>query len=181
MATHPDRSVDSDRFQYSVRALLVVVTATCVLLGFLQWVLPNDVSIGFRIGFAVMIAALIAYAVRVVNHGKRHPWKTPEDFVIVKVDAKWRRRVKSPYIMGPIAALTGVSVSFATFFLFRCGQAEEFGVFEWIAVPSSFLIIYLVPGFYMSLASEVMSELLKPEVPEVKVEGRIVEAAAGTT
>jgi hypothetical protein len=78
--------------------------------------------------------------------------------------------------MGPIAAFTGVSLTFAPFFLFWCGQADNFGVFEWIAVPLCFLVIYIVPGFYMSLASEVMAELFKSEASSEHV-----EAAVGTT
>lgn len=152
-------------FRFSMRALLLTLTATCVLLGILQWVLPNDIPVGMRIGLSVVIAASIAYAVWIFYQSKRHPWKTPDDYVTVKVDAKWRRRVKSPVIMGPIATLTGVSLTFAPLCLFWCGQADEFGVFEWIAVPLCFLVIYLVPGFYMSLASEVMAELFKSETP----------------
>jgi hypothetical protein len=139
-------------FRYSVRTLLVVATATCVVLGVLQWLLPPDIPIGMRVVVSVMIGALIAYAAWIFYQSKRHPWKTPEDYVIVKVDAKWKRRVRSPIIMGPIAAFTGVSLTFAPLYLFSCGQADKFGVFEWIAVPLCFLVIYLVPGFYMSLA-----------------------------
>lgn len=175
MVTKPNRNP----IRFSVRALLLILTATCIVLAILQWVLPHDLSIGMRITLSIMLAAPIAYGVWVYHRGKRHPWKTPEDFVTVKVDAKWLRRVKSPIIMGPIAALTGVSVSFAPLCLFWCGQAEQFGIFEWIAVPSSFLMIYIVPGFYMRLAGEVMAELFKLETPGVKDNGRHAGAVAG--
>ena len=175
MTTNSNRNPDSDRFRYSVRSLLVVVTATCALLGLLQWVLPNDLPIEARIMMYVVIAASIAYAVWGFYRAKRHPWRTPEEFVTVKVDAKWKRRVKSPVVMGPIATLTGVSLTFAPLCLFWCGQSEKFGVFEWIAVPLSFLIIYIVPGFYMSLAGEVMAELFKSETPAVNDNGHNAE------
>jgi hypothetical protein len=146
-----------------MRNLLSVVTATCVLLGILQWVIPIDTPMGQRIVVSVIIAASIAYAAWIVYQSKCRPWKTPENFVTVKVDAKWRRRVKSPIIMGPVALFGGVSLTFAPLYLFWCGQADNFGVFEWIVVPLCFLVVYIVPGFYMSLASEVMAELFKSE------------------
>jgi cobalamin synthase len=147
--------------RFSMRALLVTLTASCVVLGVLQWVLPKDIPIEYRIAFSIMIAALLAYAAYLICHAKRHPWKSPEDFVTVKVDAKWKRRVKSPIIIGPVATFTGAAITFAPLYLFSCGQAEEFGILEWFAVPLCFLVIYFVPLFYMSLASEVIAELVK--------------------
>lgn len=66
-------------------------------------------------------------------------------------------------IMMPVAALTGVSLTFAPLYLLLCGQMEEFGIVEWILVPVCFLVIYVVPSFYMGLAGEVMAQLLKYE------------------
>jgi hypothetical protein len=154
-----------DRFQFSLRTLLIIVTVAGVLFGLLEWLLPTDPPIGDRLFMYVMIAAVIAYGAWSVYRAQRRPWQTPTNYVTVKVDARWRKRVKSPLIIGPIGALTGVSLTFAPLYLFWCGQAEEFGIAEWIAVPLCFLIIYIVPGFYMKLASEVIAELLKSETP----------------
>ena len=60
-----------------------------------------------------------------------------------------------------MAALTGVSLTFAPLYLLWCGQMQEWTVFHWIAVIACFLTIYFVPGFYMSLAAEVIGELVK--------------------
>ncbi len=65
--------------------------------------------------------------------------------------------------MGPIASLTGVSLTFAPAYLLWCGPIEELGILEWVGVAACFLMIYLVPSFYMSLASEVMAQLIKSE------------------
>jgi len=175
MVTNPNRNP----VRFSVRTLLLILTATCILLAILQWVLPKDLPLGIKIFLSSMISLSIAFAVWIGYQRQHHPWKTPEDFVTVKVDAKWKRRVKSPIIMWPIAALTGVSVTFAPLYLYWCGQAEEFGVFEWIAVPLCFLMIYIVPGFYMSLATEVMAELFRLETPGVKDNGHNAGAVAG--
>jgi hypothetical protein len=57
--------------------------------------------------------------------------------------------------------LTGVSLTFAPFYLFWCGQWQQLGILEWIVVALCFLVIYFVPGFYMHLASEIIAELAK--------------------
>jgi hypothetical protein len=158
-------SSDFDRFQFSMRTLLLVVTATCLLLGFLEWMVPKSLPIGIRLTMYIMIATVVAYGSWTVYQAKRRSWMTPANYLTVKVDAKWKRRVKSPLIVGPIATLTGVSLTFAPAYLLWCGQVEKFGILEWILVPLCFVIIYTVPGFYMSLASEVIAELRKPEAP----------------
>jgi hypothetical protein len=65
--------------------------------------------------------------------------------------------------MGPIAALTGVSVTFAPLYLLQCGQMANLGILQWIIVALCFLVIYFVPGFYMKLAAEVIAELIKAD------------------
>ena len=119
----------------------------------------GELPIEMRLFMYLMFSAIIAAST------VRRPWKTPANCVMVRVDAKWLRRVKSPFIFLPIAAGTGISLTFAPFYLFWCGQVEEFGIFEWIVVPLCFLIIYFVPGFYMSLASEVIAELYRTDMP----------------
>jgi hypothetical protein len=149
------------RMQFNLRFALVFITAACLMLGFLAWLLPNDLPISGKIVSYGGILLVLVFGAWIHLHGQQNPWTTPADYVTVKVDAKWLRRVQSPFVMGPIAALTGVSISFAPLGLLWCGQAEQFGLVQWIVAPLCFLTIYLVPGFYMSLASEVMAELLK--------------------
>jgi hypothetical protein len=151
---------DQGPVRFSVRGMLLAVTVACALLGLLQWLLPEEISVWSRAWTSAVILGLAAYAVWLIRRSKQ-PWRPPSELVTVSIDAKWKRRVKSPYIMGPVAALTGVSVSFAPAYLFWCGPAEELGPWEWLGVAASFLMIYLVPGFYMRLASEVMAELMR--------------------
>jgi hypothetical protein len=164
-----------DRFQFNLRTLLIVVTAACLGFGLLAWLLPDDLSIEARLLVYVVFTAITASGAWAVYRSKQRTWKTPEDCISVKVDAKWLRRVKSPFIFMPIATFTGVSVTFAPLYLFSCGQIQEFGIFEWVAVPLCFLVIYLVPGFYMNLAGEVIAELLKAKATQhssTDIEGR---------
>ena len=72
----------------------------------------------------------------------------------VEISAKWVRRVNSP-LFWIVSALTGVSITFAPAYLYQCGQ----GRFEnpsWWFVPVCFAAIYLVPLFYMRLATEII-------------------------
>jgi hypothetical protein len=153
-----------DRFHYNLRALLLLLTAACVMLGVFKWILPENVPADLTVGayVAILVTLLIA-AWEIIRAKQRPPWTPPAEYVTVQVDAKWKRRVKSPLIFGPIAALTGVSVSFAPLALLWCGQAAKYGPLEWVTVSVSLLTIYLVPGFYMRLASEVIAQLVKPE------------------
>ncbi|QDT71619.1 hypothetical protein [Lacipirellula limnantheis] len=153
---------DQDPIRFSMRGMLLAVTAACALLGLLQWLLPEDLPVWSRTWTSALILALACYAVWICRRSKR-PCRPPSDFVTVRIDAKWKRRVKSPYIMGPVAALTGVSVTFAPFFLFTRGPIGELEAWEWAGVAASFLMIYLVPGSYMRLASEVMAELMRED------------------
>jgi len=50
------------------------------------------------------------------------------------------------------------------------GQAQAWGVGNWILVGLSFLVIYLVPGFYMKLASEVVAELIKSDAAAIQLD-----------
>jgi hypothetical protein len=53
-----------------------------------------------------------------------------------------------------VAALQGVSVSFAPLFLYWSGKGMFHGS-EWLVVPSCFAVILLVGFFYMLLGSAV--------------------------
>ncbi len=164
MSTESNGSKGSHRFQFRLRTLLFVITGACVLFGMLEFVIPDSIPIGYRIALYATYSIALAFAAWRLYESKRHPWKSPTEFVMVKVDAKWKRRVKSPLIIGPIAALTGVSLSFAPLMLVWLGQAQTWGVVEWIVASLSFLVIYFVPGFYMKLASEVIAELIKSDM-----------------
>lgn len=111
---------DQDPVRFSVRGMLLAVTGACALLGLLQWLLPEDIPVWSRAWTSTLVLGLAAYAVWVYQRSKQ-PWRPPSDLVTVSIDAKWKRRVKSPYIMRPVAALTGVSVTFAPLFLFTRG------------------------------------------------------------
>jgi hypothetical protein len=162
-----DLNRNRDRFQFPLRALLLVFTAACIMFGLLAMLLPKALTIGTRIAIYVVYTLMFAYAVWAIVQAKRRQWAAPKEVVTVQVDAKWKRRVHSPLIFLPIAALTGVSVTFAPLYLLWCSQVAEFGIVEWIGVPLCFLMIYFVPGLYMSLASEVIAELRKGETSRI--------------
>ncbi len=153
--------------RFSLQSLLIVVTAMCVFFGCIAWLLPEELPIEDRIMIYVTQGGVFAFAVCMIYHHKRRPWVTPTNYVTVKIDARWKDRVKSPLIMLPVSALTGVSLTFAPAYLLFCGQIAKFGIVQWTTVPLCFLAIYLVPNFYMKLASEVFAELLKSDAPDV--------------
>jgi hypothetical protein len=159
MSTPPVRT--PGRFQFTLRFALGVIAAACLAFGFFQWAVPGDLPLEYKMGLYAMFLTVLLYAAWAFLRAQQNPWETPTDYVNVKLDARWVRRVKSPIVMGPIAALTGVSLTFAPLTLLWCGQVEQYGLVEWIVVPLCLLTIYLVPGFYMRLASEVIAELLK--------------------
>jgi hypothetical protein len=161
MATDNGSRQQPVRFQFRLRTVLIIVTAFAVFLGIFAMIIPDNLPIELRaITFAV-ISVPFAFAVWVCYRSSRHPWKSPENFVLVRVDSKWQRRAKSPFVFLPIMALTGVSTTFAPMYLLYCGQMQEFGLLEWILVPLSLAVIYLVPNFYVNLAGEVIAELVR--------------------
>lgn len=153
--------------QYSVRTVLLIMTMACVLLAITRAVVPDDESAWTKILMFLALAVPVAFGTWIIWRSQKRPWQLPENTITVQVDAKWLRRVKSPLIMLPIAALTGVSVTFAPLCLLWCGQIEKFGIVEWICVPVCFLVINLVPRFYMGIAGEVIAQLVKYEDPAV--------------
>jgi hypothetical protein len=85
--------------------------------------------------------------------------------ITIEIDRKWVRRVKSPWYW-LVAALTGVSVSFAPLFLYQCGKGEyPYSEISWWLAPSCFAVIYLVPSFYFWLANEVIADINRQTAP----------------
>jgi hypothetical protein len=97
------------------------------------------------------------------------------DKVTIEIDAKWVRRVKSPFYWA-ISALTGVSITFAPLFLYRYGQNGS----ETWKVLICFAVIYLVPLFYIDLAHEVITSIYRqtaaPLVPRERKLPKIMGA-----
>lgn len=84
--------------------------------------------------------------------------------ISIELDSKWVGLVKSPLYRWIVAPLTGVSVTFAPLFLYRCGQGE-FEESSWWLVPVCFATIYLVPLFYFRLASEIITCIHQQAMP----------------
>jgi hypothetical protein len=78
--------------------------------------------------------------------------------VTVEVDQKWVSLARSP-IYFVVAALAGVSITFAPLFLYGSGKGKFYSGYEGIIVPLCFAVIYCVPGFYFGLGSVVAKEL----------------------
>lgn len=157
MTTSPDEPHRSPRFQFRVGTLLWVMTITAVIA---QSPLLRTWE-GLFLWLAMITPALLLVLYQIWR--RRKPPALPKNTVTIQIDAKWLRRVKSPFIMRLIASLTGVSITFAPLYLFWCGQRKELGAYEWFVVTLCFLVIYLVPGFYMRLAGEVIGQLVKIE------------------
>ena len=80
------------------------------------------------------------------------------DKVSVEIDSRWVKIARSPvYVV--IAALQGISVSFAPLFLYWNGRGNYFNGFEWLVVPLCFAVIFLVSVFYFLLGGPVMWQL----------------------
>jgi hypothetical protein len=78
--------------------------------------------------------------------------------VAIEIDSKWVKIARSPFYF-VIAALQGVSVTFAPLFLYWSGRGGYFRGLEWIVVPLCFAIIFFVPLFYFWLGAAVIKEL----------------------
>ena len=83
--------------------------------------------------------------------------------VTVEIDSGWVKFVRSPAFT-VVSALSGVSVSFAPYFLSLSGQGRFYYGSEWLIVPLCFAVIYLVPLVYISIGSSIIKELKKREV-----------------
>ena len=89
---------------------------------------------------------------------------TAHEEVTIEIDSRWMRIAHSP-VYWVVAALQGVSVSFAPLFLYWCGKRMFHHGSEWVIVPSCFAVILLVGFFYMLLGSAVIGELRKKNIP----------------
>ena len=77
--------------------------------------------------------------------------------VTIEISAKWGQLVRSPF-MFIIAALQGVSISFAPLLLYWSGKGEFYPDKPWL-VPILFAIVYFVPLFYFFIGGLVVKEL----------------------
>jgi hypothetical protein len=83
--------------------------------------------------------------------------------VTIEIDSRWVKVVRSP-LYWIVAALQGVSVSFAPLFLYWSGKGVFSHGSERIVVASCFGVILLVGFFYMLLGSAVIGELRKKKI-----------------
>ena len=81
--------------------------------------------------------------------------------VIVEIDSGWVKFVRSPAFI-VVSALSGVSVSFAPYFLYLSGQGKFYHG-HGLVVPLCFAVTYLVPLVYMRIGGAVIKELRKNE------------------
>ena len=77
-----------------------------------------------------------------------------DEKITVEISAKWVRRVNSP-LFWMVSALSGVSITFAPLVLYQCGQGRFQDSSLWL-VPVCFAAIFLVPYFYIRLATEII-------------------------
>jgi len=82
------------------------------------------------------------------------------DTVTIQVDKKWVGRINSP-LFTVIQALSGVSITFAPLFLYFAGSWGLTGPLKWTIIAVCFTLIVLVPGYYMWVASPIISKLRK--------------------
>jgi hypothetical protein len=80
------------------------------------------------------------------------------DKVSIEIDSRWVKVARSP-VYFIVAALQGISVTFAPLFLYWSGRGNYFDGLEWLVVPSCFAIIFLVSVFYFWLGGSVIRQL----------------------
>jgi hypothetical protein len=78
--------------------------------------------------------------------------------VPIEIDSKWVKIIRSPAIF-VVLALQGISISFAPLSLYWIGQGKFFPGFEWITLPVTYGIIFIVLLFYMLLGGTVIKQL----------------------
>jgi hypothetical protein len=86
--------------------------------------------------------------------------------VIIEVNSIWVKIARSP-LYWIVAALQGVSVSFAPLFLYWSGKGFFSPEENRFVVPMCFATIFLVGMFYMLLGSGVIRELRKAPKAEL--------------
>jgi hypothetical protein len=85
------------------------------------------------------------------------------DKVTIEIDSRWVKIVRSP-LYWIVAALQGVSITFAPLFLYWSGKGMFHHESEWLVVPSCFAVILVVGFFYMLLGGAVIGELRKKKI-----------------
>jgi hypothetical protein len=83
--------------------------------------------------------------------------------VTIEIDSRWAKVIRSP-LYWVVAALQGVSITFAPLFLYWSGKGMFPHGSERIVVVSSFAVILLVGFFYMLLGGAVIGELRKKKL-----------------
>jgi hypothetical protein len=86
------------------------------------------------------------------------------DKVTIEIASTWVKIVRSP-LYWIVAALQGVSISFAPLFLYWSGKGKFYPGYERFIVPLCYATILLVGLFYMLLGSAVIGELRKKNIP----------------
>lgn len=82
----------------------------------------------------------------------------PSNIVTIEVPSKWAWFVRSPlYFL--VSSLVGVSVSFAPLFLYWSGRGWFYPGYARVIVPLCFVVIYLVPLFYIVVGQAVANQL----------------------
>ena len=80
--------------------------------------------------------------------------------VTIELDSKWLKVIRSPKFK-VVAALQGVSVTFAPLFLYWSGKDRFFNGFGWVVGLLCFAVIYFVGSFYIRLGGAVIRELIR--------------------
>lgn len=83
----------------------------------------------------------------------------PGNTVTVQISEVWVRRLNSPLHV-VVGALTGVSISFAPLGLLMLGLFNQWNVLTVSGAAACFLMVYLVPLFYMRLAAQVIEQVV---------------------
>lgn len=78
--------------------------------------------------------------------------------VTIEIDQTWARIARSP-IYFIVAPLTGVSATFAPYFLYLSGKGKFFPGYEGIVAPLCIAVTFCVCLFYFSLGSAVARAL----------------------
>ncbi|MGB9409543.1 MAG: hypothetical protein WCA89_18560 [Terracidiphilus sp.] len=86
--------------------------------------------------------------------------------VTIEVNSKWVKIVRSP-LYWIVAALQGVTVSFAPLFLYWSGKGYFPPEENRYVVPLCFATIFFVGVFYMLLGGQVIKELRKAPKAEL--------------
>ena len=80
--------------------------------------------------------------------------------VTIELDAKWQKFVRSR-LFHIVAAVQGISITFAPFLLYWTGKNSTLQAYEWVVVPVCFALVFIIPFFYFKLGAAVIRELLK--------------------